>query len=270
MLPENLILVRHGESEGNVAKRHSEEGNDNDFTPEFRERHNSVLRLTDRGIEQAQAAGEWLKGNGLGVFDRYYCSEYLRAVETASHLGLPQAEWRLEYQLRERDHGLMDIVTETERRQKFSAYLQEYEKQRFYSPLPDGESFAQLCTRLRSGIMDTLHRECSGNNSVILVTHGDTMRGLRVILERTPAHLFHIQHSGRDISHRISNCQIFHYTRRDPVRSATLLPHLGWVRSVCPWDSSRSSGLWQSIARRTYTNDNMLALVQQFPRHLDK
>ena len=61
----DLVLSRHGESEGNVARQRSIEGDDSLFHGEFQHRHSSSWRLTDRGRRQAAAAGDWLRKNNL-------------------------------------------------------------------------------------------------------------------------------------------------------------------------------------------------------------
>lgn len=63
-MPSDLIIIRHGESEGNVANASARSGNMTWFEhEEFSKRHSSTWRLTDRGIGQAQMAGQWLMGN---------------------------------------------------------------------------------------------------------------------------------------------------------------------------------------------------------------
>src|SRR3989338_3726543 len=95
-LPIDLVLVRHGQSEGNAAKRRSEAGDHSAFTKEFLNRHSASFRLTDKGCAQAQRAGEYIRkefyGNGI-IFDRFVTSEYIRAKETAGLLDLPNAQW---------------------------------------------------------------------------------------------------------------------------------------------------------------------------------
>jgi broad specificity phosphatase PhoE len=49
-MPNNVIFVRHGESEGNHAIRMKRDRGIDLFTPEFRKRHGSRWRLTDKGI----------------------------------------------------------------------------------------------------------------------------------------------------------------------------------------------------------------------------
>src|SRR6185436_2831339 len=99
-MPIDLVLVRHGQSEGNAAKRRSEAGDHSAFTEAFKNRHSSSFRLTKLGREQAHLAGKWLRAEfyDRGIaFDRCITSEYLRAVETAALLELPDAEWRTDY-----------------------------------------------------------------------------------------------------------------------------------------------------------------------------
>ena len=52
----DLVLVRHGESEGNVAFNRSKAGDHSLYSGEFLRRHSSQWRLTDVGREQAKSA----------------------------------------------------------------------------------------------------------------------------------------------------------------------------------------------------------------------
>src|SRR5437588_11845816 len=110
-MPLDLVFVRHGESEGNVAFGHSHRGDVSHFTPGFLARHSSRWRLTERGVVQARTAGEWLRSHVGAAFDRHYVSDYLRALETAAHLALPDALWYREFYLRERDWGIFDLMS---------------------------------------------------------------------------------------------------------------------------------------------------------------
>ncbi len=100
-----------------VAYNRSWEGDHSLYTGAFLKRHSSLWRLTDRGREQAKTAGEWLRQNAQAnpslnpasaheaqtSIYRYYVSEYIRAMETAALMELPNAKWFVEVQLRERD-----------------------------------------------------------------------------------------------------------------------------------------------------------------------
>ena len=104
-------------------------------------------------MHQAITAGKWLHDNGHTHFDCYYTSEFLRAMETAAHLGLPGARWRPEVSLRERDMGRYDLASQEERMTAFAS--EEARRRRelesastlFWAP-PGGESLAQVVQRV--------------------------------------------------------------------------------------------------------------------------
>lgn len=69
-----LYMIRHGETENNLAKRHS---------------GHSLTPLTQKGIEDAKRAGEKLKGI---TFDKIYTSDLPRTQQTCM-AALPGAEF---------------------------------------------------------------------------------------------------------------------------------------------------------------------------------
>jgi NAD+ kinase len=262
-MPIDLVLVRHGESEGNVAFGLSKRGDHSHYTPEFLARHSSKWRLTDRGVQQARMAGEWLRANVAQTFDRYYVAEYLRAMETAAHLGLPGARWYCEFYLRERDWGMLDVMSFQERRERYGEELRRREMDAFFWTPPSGESLASMCLRI-DRVLDTLHRECA-DRRVILVCHGEVMWGFRVRLERMAQERYRELDQSHDPTIKIHNCQILHYTRRDP-GTGQVAAHLNWMRSVCPWDPGLSRNEWEVIGRPSYTNGGLLAVAERSPR----
>lgn len=268
-MPIDLVLVRHGESEGNLAKDRAEAGDTEGFTQEFLDRHSSQFRLTSSGVAQAQAAGAWLKANGFARFDRYYASEYVRAFETAGHLGLdllPDQRWFLDFFLRERDYGQFDVMPYADRGKKFPGHVKHKERDGFFWKPPSGESMADVALRL-GRLLDTLHRECS-DKRVVVVCHGETMWAMRVRLERMTQSRF-AQLDGSEAAHdRIHNCQIIHYTRRDPETGA-MGRRYDWMRSICPWNEKLSSNVWTRIERPVYTNQDLLALAESKTRLID-
>jgi NAD+ kinase len=80
-LPLDIILVRHGESELNLAHK-----DPTLWTPEFKNRHTSNYKLTDLGRKQAQITGEWIKKNIAPSFDLYFCSNYVRYLFCSASL----------------------------------------------------------------------------------------------------------------------------------------------------------------------------------------
>jgi len=265
-MPLDLVLVRHGESEGNLAQQMSEAGDDSAFTPEFRARHSSQYRLTDLGRHQARVAGEWIRTN-LGVqFNRYLTSEYVRAMETAALLDLPGAIWQAEFYLRERDAGSLDSLASDEQFRRFPEAMEERDRDSFYWRPPGGESLAEVCLRV-DRVLDTLRRSPTPER-VIAVCHGEVMRAFRVRIERVPQGGYRELHAPSDPRDEFHNCQVLHYSRHEPGNPERLADHLAWMRSICPWDLSLSRNVWTPVNRPRYTDEELLAIAEQTPRLL--
>lgn len=261
-MPIDLVLVRHGESEGNVARGLSEQGDESVFTDEFCQRHDSRLRLTNLGRTQAKTTGKWIQENIGTYFDRYIVSVYARAMETAGLLDLPGAQWRPSIHLRERDMGYYDNMSEQEKRQKYPEAYAQYSLDPFYWTPPNGESLATLCLRI-SRILDTLHRECS-DRRVIIVCHGMVMWAFRIVIERWAPWEF-LDRSKRDNEkEKIRNCQVIHYTRKNPA-TGIISNSCDWVRSVCPWHTTDQALSWGEIERSKYSNHELLLLAEYWP-----
>jgi len=82
-----LYMIRHGETENNLAKRHS---------------GHSLTPLTQKGIEDAKRAGEKLKGI---TFDKIYTSDLPRTQQTCM-AALPGAEFEALRLIKEIDVGI--------------------------------------------------------------------------------------------------------------------------------------------------------------------
>lgn len=259
-MPVDLVLVRHGQAEHNLASKFSKQGDNSLFTDEFKTRPMSQHRLTDKGREQAKAAGEWLQKNGLARFDRRYVSDYVRAKETAALLGVDGPDWYVDYLLREREWGDFEGLSWEKRQQLLQDKDALLETDPFYWIPPNGESFAQMTVRLRH-LFDTLHRECT-DMRVVIVCHGEVMMALRQMLERLPIAKWAQLYQSEDPKDRIHNCQVLHYTRRDP-DTGELHNHLDWVRSVCPWDETKSPNEWEKLLRRRFSDEQLLKFVNK-------
>lgn len=264
-MPVDLVLVRHGQSEGNLVIMQLEK--QGLPVPEaYYKKHTAHWRLTSKGIEQAKMAGQWLRNNLDPDFDRYYVSDYVRAKETAAYLGLEQAMWGINLYLAERNWGIMDRFTGEQRNKEFQVDLETKMIHPFYWTPPRGESMVQLCVRLEK-ILETLHRECS-DGRIIMVCHGEVMWGFRVILERIPPDKYVKLDHSKDPFDRIHNCQILHYSRMDPEKGQ-LASTLNWVRSICPTDLTLSSNKWREIVRAKFSNEQLLRFADRFPREID-
>lgn len=161
--PQRIVLVRHGESEGNA-----------DDTVYERE-PDHALRLTETGLRQARETGEGLREQFGEERVSVYISPYRRTHETFRAFGLDPARVRVreEPRLREQDWGNWQDRDDV-RLQK--AYRDAYGH--FFYRFAQGESGADVYDRV-GAFLESLHRsfeEPDHPENVLLVTHGLTMR----------------------------------------------------------------------------------------------
>ncbi|MQY15351.1 2,3-bisphosphoglycerate-dependent phosphoglycerate mutase [Streptomyces sp. RB5] len=161
--PRRIVLIRHGESEGNV----------DDTIYEHRPDH--ALRLTERGRQQAHEAGARLREIFGDQPVSAYVSPYRRTQETLVHMRLDRARMRIreEPRLREQDWGNWQDPDEV-RMQK--VYRDSYGH--FFFRFPQGESGADVYDRV-GAFLESLHRSFEKPDhpeNVLIVTHGLTMR----------------------------------------------------------------------------------------------
>jgi len=255
--PLELVFVRHGESEGNVAVKAAEDGDPSLFTDEFRKRHSSTWDLTPKGVEQAKAAGKWIRENiNGGVFDGYYASTYRRAKRTAGFLNLPGAKWNLRDYIREHDWGNLDVMTDEERHTKYPDAMDKREVNPFYFAAPGGESLAEVLIRARVGILATLYRKLPNKRGVV-VTHGNMMWPIRIIMEGLLPDEYLALKKKKDPKDKINNCQIFQYSRINP-ETGEISEKFSWMRSVCPWNLNPKNDAWRPITHKKYSNEELI------------
>jgi broad specificity phosphatase PhoE len=265
-MPLNLFLVRHGESEGNVASAALKKGDRSYYeNAEFSARHNTKYRLTDRGVQQACDAGDWFTQQGYAMM-RCVTSPALRSMETALYLGLPKAQWYQETFLREREWGLLDSMPPDKREEAVAEFRRALHAEPLFAKALNGESLADTCFRIDRPLQ-TLHRECSGGN-VVIVSHGEVMWCLRMRMERIPEHRYAQLDKSKHPHDRIHNCQILHYTRENPHKQGDVRTTYGWLRSICPWNTNLSSNEWKPIERYTFDAAAIRRWLDKYPQLL--
>lgn len=265
-MPIDLLLVRHGHSEGNRALESAEDGDVRLHQDRrYRARSAADYRLTAEGRAQAATAGVWLRSwldhEGLEGFDRWYCSPFVRTRETAALLGIDTAQWQLESLLRERDFGLWEGLSKDVAAEMHARSNQMKKRYKFLWRPEAGESTADLDLRVRE-VLATLAREMSGKR-VICVTHEDTMRAFRFRLEKMTIEQWNRQGSSNRLD--IVNCGILHYTRRDS--SGTVRERFERVRTIDP--SRPDEARWRRIRRPRFSNEDLLAQVGRHPHLWD-
>lgn len=168
MAVSRLWLVRHGESEGNVAATRAEQDGSTVVTVDARD---ADVVLSAVGEEQARALRVWLTSAEAGI-DEFWVSPYLRARQTLS-LALGEAPVAppivVDERLRDRELGILDLLTTRgvqERHPEEAARRQHLGK--FYHRPPGGESWADVALRIRAFLADSLSRPV---DSALVVAH---------------------------------------------------------------------------------------------------
>jgi broad specificity phosphatase PhoE len=155
-----LILVRHGETDWNAALRYQGHAN---------------IPLNEQGREQAHKAGVRLARYGATAL---YTSDIVRAAETAAIVG---AATGLTPQpmpdLREIDVGQWEGLTPEELYRRFPEHMAAFDRDPARTVRLGGESYAQLQGRALVAL-NTLHAKHPGDEIVLAVSHGGTIRAL--------------------------------------------------------------------------------------------
>jgi len=167
-----LVLVRHGQSEWNLK---------NLFTG-WRD-----VGLTEKGVEEARAAGRRLKALGL-VFDVAYTSALTRAQETCrlilEEIGQPELETIRDQALNERDYGELTGLNKDDARARWGEEQVHVWRRSFDVPPPGGESLKDTAARtLPYFVAEILPRVVAGER-VLVVAHGNSLRSIIMGVEK--------------------------------------------------------------------------------------
>ena len=209
--PSVLWLVRHAESQGNVADARAIEAGAPRLELDVRD---PDVPLSDTGRRQAEALGAWLRD--LPAEQRptaLLSSPFTRAADTAqvavkvSELDLPI---RFDERLRERDFGAFDGMTGAGIREKYpdEAGRRDLLGKFYYRP-PGGESWADVALRIRSLLAtEGLRHDCE---RLLIVAHQAVIMVFRYVLEElTEQELLAV-----DREQQVANASLTRY-ERDP------------------------------------------------------
>ncbi len=216
MTVSELILVRHGESEGNVASAAADLAEAE--TIDIADRDADVP-LSELGRAQAAAVGRWLATvPPVEQPTAVVASPYVRARDTAelalAAAGLELLPVRLDERLRDRELGILDRLTGRGVAAQFPAEAgRRRHLGKFYYRPPGGESWADVALRLRSllGELTDPHRADLGPRA-LLATHDAVILLIRFVLERrTEGELMDIARGGS-----VRNASITRLVRDEP------------------------------------------------------
>lgn len=188
-----LVLVRHGESVWNL---------ENKFTGW------TDVELSSNGIKEAHEAGKLLKNMNFH-FDIAYTSVLKRAIDT---LQIIMDEMNLDvkvienYKLNERHYGALQGLNKDETIKKYGQEqvrlwrrskdvrppllsVDDKRNPKFdkkyigISDLPLGENLEDTIKRVKEYYEDVIKKDLLNNKDVIVVAHGNSLRGLIAYLE---------------------------------------------------------------------------------------
>lgn len=224
--PRRLVLVRHGQSAGNVARDAADEAALDRIALDSRD---ADVPLSELGREQATALGRWYAG--LSAEERpdvLLSSPYQRAFDTArlfrANGGAVTADEPIcfDERLREKEFGILDGLTGSGIRNLLpeqAAFRQLLGK--FYHRPPGGESWCDIILRLRS-VMDTISLH-HADQRVMIFTHQVVVLCMRYVIEAmTEAQILEIDRAGD-----VANCSVTEYERCDDADGRS---HLRLVR----------------------------------------
>ena len=191
-----LVLIRHGQSEWNLS---------NQFTGWV------DVNLSDKGVEEAKAAGRKIKEAGL-EFDQAYTSVLTRAIKTL-HFALEESDqlWIPEtktWRLNERHYGALQGQNKAEAAEKWGdeqvhIWRRSYDtlppllsaddegsaaQDRRYANLdprivPGGENLKVTLERVIPFWEDHIAPDLLAGKNVIIAAHGNSLRALTKYIE---------------------------------------------------------------------------------------
>jgi len=197
LLPNRIILVRHGETAWNKEGR---------FLGQ------SDIKLNENGLLQAQTVAESLLQEKI---DRILSSDLLRALETSRAIaGFHQVPITITSNLREIDFGLWEGLTFDEIVLYYPIQSSEWLKDPFQVKIPGGETADEVENRVMEE-WDNIILSADENDTIVIVAHGGPLRILFCYLtglelsqqwEFNPGHgeAVILQRTGDNISYSVS------------------------------------------------------------------
>jgi 2,3-bisphosphoglycerate-dependent phosphoglycerate mutase len=172
MMPNVLVLVRHGQSEWNRL---------NLFTG-WRDPD-----LTERGLIEARWAGRLLRTQDVR-FDAAFTSGLKRAQNTLdiilSELNQNAVPVMRDVALNERDYGDLSGLNKDEARRKWGDEQIKLWRRSYDIPPPGGESLADTAARVLPFYEANIWPLLQAGKNVIVAAHGNSLRALIMRLEQ--------------------------------------------------------------------------------------
>ena len=166
----NLVLIRHGQSQWNLENR---------FTGWI------DIDLSEKGIAEAKAAGEKLKGY---KFDMAFTSALTRAQRTLDIIleiigqeGIPVEKDKA---LNERMYGDLQGLNKDETREKYGAEQVHIWRRSYDVNPPNGESLKDTAARVMPYFESKILPELKAGKNILISAHGNSLRALVMFFEK--------------------------------------------------------------------------------------
>ena len=166
----NLILLRHGQSQWNLENR---------FTGW------EDVPLTEQGIAEAKAAGQLMKKNKVHI-DVIFSSVLQRATKTAElaikEMNLEQfwSDGQLlmtkDQSLNERDYGDLVGLNKEETANKYGKEQVRIWRRSYDVSPPGGESLENVVTRVKPYFINFIEPKINEGQDVLIAAHGNSLR----------------------------------------------------------------------------------------------
>jgi len=165
-----ILLVRHGETDWNLAQRFQ---------------GHSDVPLNQVGLRQAQALRDHLSAETIGMI---YSSDLQRAHETAKIISNGKNKLQNDARLREVHFGEWEGLTYYEIQKKYPGQLAAWEQDVYKVAPPNGETLEALASHTQSFMNDLLlnHKD----ETILIVTHGGVIRVLICLALNLPARMY--------------------------------------------------------------------------------
>lgn len=171
-IDRRLVLVRHGQSEGNLK---------NIFTG-WRD-----LGLTEQGIAEASGVAQRLQALDVR-FDIAFTSELRRAWQSCSiileNMGQANVRYCRDAELNERDYGDLTGLNKDEARTRWGHDQVHLWRRSYDVAPPGGESLKDTSARVLPFFIQTILPAVMRGEKTLVVAHGNSLRSLVMVLDR--------------------------------------------------------------------------------------
>ena len=247
MLPRTIIFLRHGESEENRIEKDRKKsttlmGRIKGVILRSKTEHLDYdLLLSENGKNQAKMTGNYLKKQDI-IFDAAFTSPYLRAIQTATSLGLG-ISWSINNSLFERDWGIRWL---NDRSKKFK---KKFNQNVYFQGIEDGERLYTVALRARD-FLNTIDKENYDN--AIVVTHNEFIFVMKSIIEGIPVD----EYLDDFKKNNLKNCSMIFYTRANPNNPDEIHLSYKWRKVISTIDDNGNwdNGNWiEVLSKRLYS-----------------